>query len=190
MQIQHKQYTARHMGSLGALLGCLIAAAGCASDQEARRGGDTTAHERSREHREARGDAERDVRDDRTREAVMAENDKALDDDVAVKPVPIAKGENVRDNVGDREDVRDNTARDADHNKTDNDQQLSRRIREAIVADDALSTKAKNVEILSKDGAVTLRGPVSTAEEKSRVATHAKNQAGAKRVNNEIEVIR
>jgi osmotically-inducible protein OsmY len=198
------------MGGLGSLLGCLIAAAGCASDQEARRNETTTVRERGHD-REVRRDRDRDgngVRDDRevrgdhdgdgvrdTREADIARNSDALDDKVAVKPVPIANGENVRDNVGDREHVSDNLAdkdrvRDADRTGTDTDRALTSRIRESIVADDELSTKAKNVEIISKNGAVTLRGPVATAAEKSRVASHAQNQAGAKRVNNEIEVTR
>jgi osmotically-inducible protein OsmY len=200
------------MGGLGSLLGCLIAATGCASDQEARRNETTTVRERNHDHREARRDRDHDhdrngdgVRDDR--DAVAANDGEALDDSVAVKPVPIAGGENVRDNVGDKERVSDNLAdkdrvadrdraadrdnvRDGDNNRTDSDRQLTSRIRESIVADDQLSTKAKNVEIISKNGAVTLRGPVGTAAEKSRVATHAQNQAGAKRVNNEIEVTR
>jgi osmotically-inducible protein OsmY len=197
MQIQHNQRDALLMGGLGSLLGCLIAATGCASDQEARRNETTTVRERGHDHREVRRDRDRDgdgVRD--TREADIAHNSDALNDDkVAVKPVPIAGGENVRDNVGDREHVSDNLAdkdhvRDGDRNVADTDRQLASRIRESIVADDELSTKAKNVEIISKNGAVTLRGPVATAAEKTRLATHAQNQAGAKRVNNEIEVTR
>lgn len=217
MQIQHNQRKALLMGGLGSLLGCLVAAAGCASDQEARRNETTTVRERGHDHREVRRDRDRDndgvrdgreVRGDRdgdgvrdTREADIARNSDALDGNVAVKPVPIAGGENVRDNVGDKEHVNDNLAgkdrvadrdnvRDGDNNRTDSDRQLTSRIRESIVADGELSTKAKNVEILSKNGAVTLRGPVGTAAEKSRVASHAQNQAGAKRVNNEIEVTR
>ena len=201
MQIQHNQYNARRMGSLGALLGCLIAAAGCASDQEARRGETTTARERAHDQREARRDDDRDgVRDDR--EAMSAHEGEALDQNVAVKPVPIANSSEVRDNVGDREPVRDNVSdrdgvdrdrdgvKDGDANRSDNDRQLTSRIRKSIVDDDELSTKAKNVEIISNNGAVTLRGPVTTTAEKSRVESHAQNLAGAKRVTNEIEVVR
>lgn len=202
MQIQHKHYNARRLGSLGALLGCLIAATGCASDQEARRGETTTARERAQDNREARHDRDRDrdgVGD--TREAVKA-REAELDEDVAVKPVAIANASDVRDNVGDREPVRDNVrdsngvdkdrdgVRDGDANRTDNDRQLTSRIRKSIVDDNELSTKAKNVEIISNNGAVTLRGPVTTTAEKSRVESHAQNLAGAKRVTNQIEVVR
>jgi len=196
MQIQHNLIKARRMGSLGALLGCLIAATGCASDQEARRSETTTARERADDRREANRDRDRDrdgVRDER--ETEVAREGQALDEDVAVKPVAIASSSEVRDNVGEREPVRDNVkdrddVRDGDANRTDNDRQLTSRIRKSIVDDDALSTKAKNVEIISNNGAVTLRGPVATAEEKSRVVSHAEKQAGAKRVTNQIEVVR
>lgn len=200
MQIQHKHYNARRLGSLGALLGCLIAATGCASDQEARRNETTTARERAHDHREERRDRDRDgVRDDR--EAVNA-REAELDENVAVKPVAIANASDVRDNVGEREPVQDNVrdrngvdrdrdgVRDGDVNRTDNDRALTSRIRKSIVDDDELSTKAKNVEIISNNGAVTLRGPVTTSAEKSRVESHAEKQAGAKRVTNQIEVVR
>lgn len=202
MQLQHNQYYFRRMGSLGALLGCLIAATGCASDQEARRGETTTARERAHDHREAKRDRDGDgVRDDR--EGMRAREGEALDENVAVKPVAIANGSEVRDNVGDREPVRDNVrdrdgvkdrdrdgVKDGDANRTDNDRQLASRIRQSIVDDDELSTKAKNVEIISNNGAVTLRGPVTTTAEKTRVESHAQNLAGAKRVTNQIEVVR
>lgn len=198
MQIQHNRYNACRIGSLGALLGCLIAASGCASDQEARRGETTTARERAHDQREARGDRDHDHDHDGVRDAHQAEvarEGEALDENVAVKPVAIANSGDVRDNVGDRDPVRDNVRdrdnlNDADPNKSETDRQLTSRIRKSIVDDDALSTKAKNVEIISKNGAVTLRGPVSTAEEKSRVESHAQNSAGAKRVNSQIEVVR
>jgi hyperosmotically inducible periplasmic protein len=202
MQIQHKHYNARRMGSLGALLGCLIAATGCASDQEARRGETTTARERAHDHREARRDRDRDrdgVRDDRE---VVNAREAELDENVAVKPVAIANASDVRDNVGEREPVQDNVrdrngvdrdrdgVRDGDANRTDNDRALTSRIRKSIVDDDELSTKAKNVEIISNNGAVTLRGPVTTTAEKTRLESHAEKQAGAKRVTNQIEVVR
>jgi len=178
----------------------LIAATGCASDQEARRGETTTARERAHDHREARHDRDRDgVRD--TREAVNA-REAELDESGAVKPVAIANASDVRDNVGEREPVQDNVrdrngvdrdrdgVRDGDADRTDNDRALTSRIRKSIVDDSELSTKAKNVEIVSNNGAVTLRGPVTTAAEKTRVESHAEKQAGAKRVTNQIEVVR
>jgi osmotically-inducible protein OsmY len=70
------------------------------------------------------------------------------------------------------------------------DSQLTARIRKSIVADDTLSTNAKNVKITSNKDEVILRGPVPTSEEKSRVESHAQQEAGARHVNNQMEVTR
>ena len=48
---------------------------------------------------------------------------------------------------------------------------LAARIRKAIVADDSLSTNAKNVKIVTENGGVTLRGPVSDARERETVSS-------------------
>jgi osmotically-inducible protein OsmY len=54
--------------------------------------------------------------------------------------------------------------------------------------DHSLSTNAKNCKIITtKGGAVTLRGPVDSDEEKAKVAQHAK-MAGASTVTNQLEV--
>src|ERR1700719_640799 len=44
------------------------------------------------------------------------------------------------------------------------DLETTRNIRQALVKDDRLSTEAKNVKIITVDGAVTLRGPVKTPQ--------------------------
>lgn len=51
-------------------------------------------------------------------------------------------------------------------------------IRKAVAKDKSLSTYAHNVKIVVKGDNVLLRGPVRTAEEKSAVAEHARQQAG------------
>ena len=77
----------------------------------------------------------------------------------------------------------------ADHQKNNKaDRMITQNIRKSIMADKSLSTYAKNVKVITKDGAVTLRGPVRTAEEKSSVEMKATEVAGAGHVTNEIEV--
>jgi hyperosmotically inducible periplasmic protein len=51
-----------------------------------------------------------------------------------------------------------------------------------------MSTDAKNVKIIIIDGHVTLRGPVSSAEEKSVIGEIATRIAGAGNVDNQLEV--
>ena len=65
---------------------------------------------------------------------------------------------------------------------------MTREIRRAIVKDDSLSTAAKNIKIITIDGAITLRGPVKTDQEKADIAAKVAQIAGASTVHNEIEV--
>jgi hypothetical protein len=68
------------------------------------------------------------------------------------------------------------------------DLDLVAKIRQAILADKALSTNAHNCKVITRDGAVTLRGPVNSAKEKSAVADIATKIAGAGKVTNVLTV--
>jgi hypothetical protein len=61
------------------------------------------------------------------------------------------------------------------------DVELTRKIRRAVVQDHSLSMLAHNVKIISTNGAVMLRGPVKTEEEKTAIANKAQAIAGAAR---------
>jgi len=93
----------------------------------------------------------------------------------------------------------DNSARNArdrdDQNKTTGDQSeneadrtITQNIRRAVTADDSLSTNAKNVKIITNNGTVTLRGPVKSEKEKAEIEAKAKQVAGVKSVDNQLEV--
>jgi len=68
------------------------------------------------------------------------------------------------------------------------DLEMTRDIRRALVRDDHLSTVARNVKIITIDGAVTLRGPVKTEQEKADIAAKAAQLAGDSNVHDELEV--
>ena len=68
------------------------------------------------------------------------------------------------------------------------DRELTANIRKAIVDDDGLSMNAHNVKVITKDGVVTLRGPVKNAAEKTSVAAKAQKVSGVKRVDNQLEI--
>lgn len=68
------------------------------------------------------------------------------------------------------------------------DLDLTRNIRRGITGDKEMSTYAKNIKIVSRDGAVTLRGPVKSTEEKQRIDSIAKKVAGAAKVDNQLEI--
>jgi osmotically-inducible protein OsmY len=68
------------------------------------------------------------------------------------------------------------------------DRRLVAAVRKAVESDKSLSTSARNVKIVTKDGVVTLRGPVNSAEEKSKVGQLAQQVAGVSSVQNQIDV--
>jgi osmotically-inducible protein OsmY len=68
------------------------------------------------------------------------------------------------------------------------DIEITKEIRREITSAESMSTYAKNIKIITKDGFVTLRGPVKTAEERTAIEQFAKRVAGDAKVKNELEV--
>jgi hyperosmotically inducible periplasmic protein len=102
----------------------------------------------------------------------------------AQTPSPTApdnSGINVRDRSNDAV-----TAGEQSNSKQD--LKLTAKIRRAIVKDKSLSTMAHNVKIVSLNGAVTLRGPVKSDEEKATIDAKAQAIAGTQKVDNQLEV--
>ncbi|MBA2251745.1 MAG: BON domain-containing protein [Nitrospirales bacterium] len=67
------------------------------------------------------------------------------------------------------------------------DVEITRRIRQALMADDTLSITAKNIKVITVNGTVTLRGPVETAGERLSIFNKANTVANG-RVDNQLEV--
>ena len=93
----------------------------------------------------------------------------------------------------------DNTARNArdreaktltplDQSEKVSDLEVTQRIRKALVRDKTLSTNAKNVKIITVDGEVTLRGPVKSETERTKIVARAKRIAGAHKVDDQLEI--
>ena len=115
----------------------------------------------------------------------------------ALTPIRAADQPATRDTT-DRHDA-DDTARNVrdrdggaltpmDQGGSEADRTITQQIRKEIVADDQLSTNAKNVKIITIDGVVTLRGPVKNPAERTTIAGIARKTAGVKRVDDQIEV--
>ena len=92
-------------------------------------------------------------------------------------------GRNVRDRDG-------QTRTPTDQGESGADRDITASIRREIVANDALSTNAHNVKIITVDGIVTLRGPVKTVQERAAVAAAARHAAGVRRVDDQLEIER
>ncbi|MGH9690910.1 MAG: BON domain-containing protein [Candidatus Acidiferrales bacterium] len=86
---------------------------------------------------------------------------------------------------------KDQTSATADQQKMNPaDRAITRKIRKAVHEDKSLSTYAHNIKIITRDGKVTLRGPVRSEEEKSNLETKAASVAGQDNVTDQLEVTR
>jgi hyperosmotically inducible protein len=93
------------------------------------------------------------------------------------------------DNTKVNERDKDQAQPTADQQKeTKSDREMARQIRQAIVKDKSLSTYAHNVKVIVQGGAVTLKGPVRSDEEKQSIEAKAGQVAGADKVTDQIEV--
>jgi hyperosmotically inducible protein len=69
------------------------------------------------------------------------------------------------------------------------DRDLSKKIRQSVIADKSLSTYAHNIKIISQNGVVTLKGPVKPDGEKKAILAKAVAVTGsADRVTDQMSV--
>ena len=94
---------------------------------------------------------------------------------------PDNSGRNVRDADG-------ATKTPGDQSESEPDRTITQNVRQAVTADDSISTNGKNVKIITVDGTVTLRGPVKSEQEKTNIAAKAQQIAGVKKVDNQLEI--
>jgi hyperosmotically inducible periplasmic protein len=76
-------------------------------------------------------------------------------------------------------DSQTNNAKDLD---------LTKRIRQSVMADKSLSTYAHNVKIVTRNGSVTLNGVVRSEDERSAIERMAADIAGQDKVSNAMKV--
>ena len=89
-------------------------------------------------------------------------------------------------NINER-DLNAQTLTPMDQSNIRADIKVTQAIRKSLM-DTELSTAAKNIKIITRNGNVTLRGPVANAEEKMQIAKLAKAVPGIKKVRNQLEV--
>jgi hyperosmotically inducible protein len=93
--------------------------------------------------------------------------------------------DNTRKNERDRSGE---TKTSGDQSNSSADTKITAAIRRAVVADSSLSMTAKNVKIITANETVTLRGPVKTAGEKTKIEQLARSAAGNAKIDNQLEV--
>lgn len=95
-----------------------------------------------------------------------------------------APAEDTERNVRDRDD---RTLTPEDQPETKEDLKITKAIRKAVVNQKSLSTNAHNAKIITRNGVVTLRGPVENLAEKDKLQSIAKKIKGVKQVDNQLE---
>ena len=104
--------------------------------------------------------------------AALADDEKAKSDNTAT---------NERDRSGE-------TKTSGDQANSSADLKTTQAIRQALMKDGELSTTAKNIKVITANGHVTLRGPVKTAQERSKIDQLAKSAAGGAPIDNQLDV--
>lgn len=115
----------------------------------------------------------------------MQVNTRAQTKQDDVKPVAVAPVTIDRDAA--RADMHDDS-RAIDQGNNDSDLAHTQKIRSALMDDNSLSFSAKNAQIISEQGEVTLRGKVENEQEKQRIEKYAREVAGKSHVHNELHI--
>ena len=105
---------------------------------------------------------------------------------VAASAQDMPAGDNSKMNKGDQQPAA-MTADKQTNNRSDLD--ITKEIRHSLMDDKSLSTYAHNVKVITRNGKVTLKGPVRSDDEKSAVMAKATQVVGQTDINDEMTVV-
>lgn len=97
---------------------------------------------------------------------------------------PATKSDNSAIN---QRDQSGSTKTSMDQNENQKDVKITADIRKQLV-DTKMSINAQNIKIITQDGNVTLRGPVTTGDEKLQIEAIARKVAGDTKVDSQLDV--
>lgn len=100
------------------------------------------------------------------------------------KAPEVSTPDNTKVNKRDRDEK---TLTPLDQSNSKEDRGITQAIRKSIMQQ-GLSVNAKNIKIITRNGEVTLRGPVNNAAEVEKILEVAKAVQGIKLLNNQLEV--
>jgi hyperosmotically inducible protein len=131
------------------------------------------------------GCAGEDARRDEMRDEATTTPTETAPPATEYQPPATADETNTEVNVRDRDGA---LPTPGDQSNQEGDLQITARIRQAILDDDALSITAENIKIITMNGRVTLRGPVKSSAEKSAIVAKAQQIAGTTQVDDQLEI--
>lgn len=86
-----------------------------------------------------------------------------------------------------KRDRDDKTLTPMDQMNNPSDLKITQEIRQALMKDE-FSMDAKNIKVITRNGMVTLRGPVKTAAEREKISVLVKAMSGIKSIDNQLQV--
>lgn len=86
-----------------------------------------------------------------------------------------------------KRDRDDQTLTPLDQMNTESDLKITQDIRQALMKDE-FSMDAQNIKVITRNGIVTLRGPVKTAAELKKIGDQVKAMPGIKSIDNQLQV--
>lgn len=96
-----------------------------------------------------------------------------------------------RDYAADRETLRrdEGTVQTGDRSDAGMDREITQKVRNALASDSGMTAQARDVDVSTEDGTVTLRGTVASEQQKSQIESLARS-AGATQVDNQLTIER
>ncbi len=86
-----------------------------------------------------------------------------------------------------KRDRDDKTLTPMDQMNNPADLKITQEIRQALMKDE-FSMDAKNIKVITRNGKVTLRGPVNTAAELEQISVLVKAMPGIKSIDNQLQI--
>jgi len=107
---------------------------------------------------------------------------------VETKKVPVNAPPAADNSAVNERDKTGATKTPIDQNENQKDIQITADIRKQVVDQADFSVSARNVKIITADGKVTLRGPVTTEKERDVIVKIAEEVAGKSNVDSQLEI--
>ena len=116
---------------------------------------------------------------------IMMTSPVRAEQDTAIYMAASSELENTEINARDKDNT---TLTPEDQKETKKDIKITAHIRKAVVKDKSLSMDAQNAKNITRNGMVTLRGPVANEAESKRLEKVAKKTRGVVKVDNQLEI--
>jgi hypothetical protein len=115
---------------------------------------------------------------------IMMASPVRAEQNTAINIAATSASENTERNARDKGNT---TLTPEDQKETKKDIKITSKIRKTVVRDKSLSVDAQNAKIITRNGVVTLRGPVASEAEKIKLQQITQQTKGVVQVDNQLE---